>query len=193
MSEKLTTNAENTVDAEAWHNIHNKRTAEIANSLEKTAERESSNAEKESHIKHEALELAAHHENTQLEQHKAKEKKESKEQRPLTKKDIDTSYKKTLTTMQSQLSTPSRAFSKVIHNPVIEKTSDAIGNTVARPNLIISGALGAIVSVAVYFIAKRYGYLLSGSETIILFVAGWAIGAIIEYVRVGFLNSRKNG
>ena len=85
--------------------------------------------------------------------------------------------------VQDQLSAPSRAFSKVIHNPVVEKTSDAIGNTVARPNLIISGALGAIASVIVYFIAKLYGYLLSGSETIILFVAGWSIGAVIEYAR----------
>ena len=110
----------------------------------------------------------------------------------LTKKDIEASYKKTLENVQDQLSAPSRAFSKVIHNPVVEKTSDAIGNTVARPNLIISGALGAIVSVIVYFIAKRYGYLLSGSETIILFVAGWSIGAVIEYARVGFINNRKN-
>ena len=94
--------------------------------------------------------------------------------------------------MQGQLSAPSRAFSRVIHNPVVEKTSDAIGNTVARPNLIISGALGAIASVFVYFIAKRYGYLLSGSETIVLFVAGWAIGAVIEYARVGLLNNRKS-
>ncbi len=117
---------------------------------------------------------------------------EIKEDKPLTKKDIEASYKKTLENVQDQLSAPSRAFSKVIHNPVVEKTSDAIGNTVARPNLIISGALGAIASVVVYFIAKRYGYLLSGSETIILFVAGWSIGAVIEYARVGFINNRKN-
>jgi len=112
--------------------------------------------------------------------------------RVATKKDIEASYKKTLENVQDQLSAPARAFSKVIHNPVVEKTSDAIGNTVARPNLIISGALGAIASVVVYFIAKRYGYLLSGSETIILFVAGWSIGAVIEYARIGFINNRKN-
>ena len=92
--------------------------------------------------------------------------------------------------MQSQLNAPSRAFSKVIHNPVVEKTSDVVGNTVARPNLVIAGALGAIASVVVYIIAKTYGYELSGFETIGLFILGWAIGAIIEYVRVGLLNKR---
>jgi len=186
MSEKLRTTTENAIGTE-WYKANNERSAEIAKSLEKAVEKLPTNIEKDE-ITHEALEIAASHENRQLEKHKTKE---SKEKKPLTKKDIDSSYKKTLTNLQGQLSAPSRAFSKVIHNPVVEKTSDAIGNTVARPNLIISGALGAIASVFVYFIAKRYGYLLSGSETIILFVAGWAAGAVIEYVRVGFLNNRK--
>ena len=191
MSEKLKSTVENAVDTEKLSELSNERAAEIKRSLEeaveKAVEKEKSNAESEN-IEHEAIEIAARHE----EQQEKKESKEIKEDKPLTKKDIEASYKKTLENVQDQLSAPSRAFSKVIHNPVVEKTSDAIGNTVARPNLIISGALGAIASVVVYFIAKRYGYLLSGSETIILFVAGWSIGAVIEYARVGFINNRKN-
>ena len=189
MSEKLKSTVENTVDTKELAKLSNERAAEIERSLEKAAaEKEKSNAEKENSIKHEAIKIAARQERRQ----EQKESKEIKEDKPLTKKDIEASYKKTLENVQDQLSAPSRAFSKVIHNPVVEKTSDAIGNTVARPNLIISGALGAIASVVVYFIAKRYGYLLSGSETIILFVAGWSIGAVIEYARVGFINNRKN-
>ena len=189
MSEKLKSTSENSIDTEAWHNVNNEKSTEITKSLEKAIEKEKSNAENENNIKHEAIELATRHENEQTEKRQSKETKEDK---PLTKKDIDNSYKKTLTNVQNQLSAPSRAFSKVIHNPVVEKTSDAIGNTIARPNLIISGALGAIASVFVYFIAKRYGYLLSGSEVIVLFVAGWSIGAVIEYARIGFINNRKN-
>jgi len=188
MSEKLKSTVENAVDTKKLAELSNERAAEIKRSLEEAAEKavekEKSNAE----IKHEAIEIATRQEKQQ----EQKESKEIKEDKPLTKKDIEASYKKTLKNVQDQLSAPSRAFSKVIHNPVVEKTSDAIGNTVARPNLIISGALGAIASVVVYFIAKRYGYLLSGSETIILFVAGWSIGAVIEYARVGFINNRKN-
>lgn len=110
--------------------------------------------------------------------------------RQITKADRTDSYRKTMKKMQSELSPASRTFSKVIHNPAVEKASEAIGSTVARPNLIIAGALGAISSVVVYFIARHYGYVLSGSETIILFGCGWVIGAIIEYARVGFLNKR---
>ena len=192
MSEKLKSTVENAVDTKKLAELSNERAAEIKRSLEEAAEKavekEKSNAENENSIKHEAIEIAARQEKQQ----EQKESKEIKKDKPLTKKDIEASYKKTLENVQDQLSAPSRAFSKVIHNPVVEKTSDAIGNTVARPNLIISGALGAIASVVVYFIAKRYGYLLSGSETIILFVAGWSIGAVIEYARVGFINNRKN-
>ena len=110
--------------------------------------------------------------------------------RQITKADRTNSYRKTMEKMQSELPPASRTFSKVIHNPAIEKASEAIGSTVARPNLIIAGALGAIASVIVYFIARRYGYVLSGSETIILFICGWVIGAIVEYARIGFLNKR---
>lgn len=110
--------------------------------------------------------------------------------RQITKDDRAASYQKTMKKMQSELPPASRTFSKVIHNPAVEKASEAIGNTVARPNLIIAGALGAIASVIVYFVARHYGYVLSGSETIILFGCGWVIGAIIEYARVGFLNKR---
>ena len=187
MSEKLKSTVENAVDTRELADLSREKAAEIERSLEKAVKEEKSNAESEN-IEHEAIEIATRHE----EQQEKKESKEIKEDKPLTKKDIEASYKKTLENVQDQLSAPSRAFSKVIHNPVVEKTSDAIGNTVARPNLIISGALGAIASVVVYFIAKRYGYLLSGSETIILFVAGWSIGAVIEYARVGFINNRRN-
>lgn len=113
------------------------------------------------------------------------------ERKQFTKADREASYQHTMKQMRTKLSPSSHAFSKVIHSPVVEKTSDIVGNTVARPNLIIAGALGAILSVIVYFIAKRYGYVLSGSETIILFVCGWIVGALFEYVRVGF-SGRKN-
>jgi len=135
--------------------------------------------------RHEALEQAETSQTVETEKPSAPETP-----RQITKDDRTASYQKTMKKMQSELPPASRAFSKVIHNPAVEKASEAIGNTVARPNLIIAGALGAIASVIVYFVARHYGYVLSGSETIILFGCGWVIGAIIEYARVGFLNKR---
>lgn len=142
----------------------------------------------------EATKLEAIAEAEKSEQQKNSEKQKKAERAPkelLTKEVIETKYQKTLDDMQTNLpSKASRTFSRVIHNPVIEKTSEVVGNTVARPNLVISGAIGAIASVIVYFIARKYGYPLSGFETIGLFILGWAIGAIIEFARVGFLNKK---
>lgn len=142
----------------------------------------------------EATKLEALAEAEKSEQQKTSEKQKKVETAPkelLTKEVVEAKYQQTLTDMQSNLpSKASKAFSKVIHNPVVEKTSETIGNTIARPNLVISGAIGAIASVIIYFIARKYGYPLSGFETIGLFILGWAIGAIIEFARVGFLNKK---
>lgn len=105
--------------------------------------------------------------------------------RKVTKKQKDAEYKKTLKAVQSQMNAPSRAFSKVIHNPVVEKTSDVVGATVARPNAILAGSVTALILVSlVYLIAKHYGYVLSGSETIASFALGWLLGIAIDYIRV---------
>ena len=158
-----------------------------------TAEQLERRAEQAAERQHEKLDDARHE---ALEQAEARQTAEtgkpaaSETPRQITKADRTDSYRKTMKKMQSELPPASRTFSKVIHNPAVEKASEAIGSTIARPNLIIAGALGAIASVIIYFVARHYGYVLSGSETIILFGCGWVIGAIIEYARVGFLNKR---
>ena len=164
--------------------------SEIERSTAEQLERRAEQAAERQHEKlddarHEALEQAEARQTAETEKPAA-----SETPRQITKADRTDSYRKTMEKMQSELPPASRTFSKVIHNPAVEKASEAIGSTVARPNLIIAGALGAISSVVVYFIARHYGYVLSGSETIILFGCGWVIGAIIEYARVGFLNKR---
>ena len=161
--------------------------AELEKQLERNAEK--SGEQNPDEARHEIERIAIEAEKTQeKEQHASVEKVE---QKPITKRDIEEKYQETMKHMRSQLPAPSRAFSKVIHNPIVEKTSDVIGNTVARPNLIIAGSLGAIASVVVYVLARTYGYELSGFETIGLFLLGWLIGAIFEYARVGFLNNKS--
>lgn len=86
---------------------------------------------------------------------------------------------------QAEMSTPERAFSRVIHNPVIEKVSDIAGNTIARPDAILSGAVFAfILTLAIYILAKQSGYPLTGTETIAAFIIGWAIGNIYDFAKV---------
>lgn len=86
---------------------------------------------------------------------------------------------------QSELPPLSRAFSRVIHNPVVEKTSDVVGGTIARPNAILSGAIFAfLITLGIYVIARANGYPLSGSETIAGFIAGWVIGILYDFFKV---------
>jgi hypothetical protein len=103
----------------------------------------------------------------------------------ISKKEKTASYKKHMKQVQAELPAPQRAFSKVIHSPVVEKSSEFIGATVARPNAILSGAVVAFfVVLAVYVIAKNLGYALSGFETIGAFIVGWVIGILYDYFKV---------
>lgn len=103
----------------------------------------------------------------------------------ISKKQKDASFKRQMKEIQAKEPPVSRAFSKVIHNKVVEKTSDVVGATVARPNAILAGAFTAFVlTLAIYVTAKIIGYELSGFETIGAFIVGWVIGVIYDYLRV---------
>jgi hypothetical protein len=98
---------------------------------------------------------------------------------------LDESYKRTMKHVQDELPASSRIYSNIIHNKVIEKMSDIVGNTIARPNAILLGAVVAFVlTLLTYTVAKTIGYALSGFETIGAFIIGWLIGIIYDYLRV---------
>jgi hypothetical protein len=102
----------------------------------------------------------------------------------ISKKEKEASFKKEMARVQAELSPPARVFSKFIHSKPVEKTSEVIGATLARPNAILSGAIVAFVLVlAVYLLAKQLGYVLSGFETIGAFIVGWVIGVLYDYFR----------
>lgn len=99
-------------------------------------------------------------------------------------------YKDIMRHTQAELTPASRTFSKVIHHPVVEQASAAIGATIARPNAILFGALFAlIISGGIYAIARYYGYALSGFEAIGSFAIGWVFGMLVDFVRLAV---RKN-
>jgi len=108
-----------------------------------------------------------------------------------TKHQKQTEYKKTLKSIQKEMNPAERTFSKVIHNPVVEATSEVAGKTVARPAALLAGSLAALIlTTVVYVTAKYYGYVLSGFEWIATFLIGWAIGLIIDWIRVVILGKR---
>lgn len=120
------------------------------------------------------------------------DRKREEEKRALTKserhkgapsrKQLRESFSTEMKSVQAEMGPGGRIFSKIIHNPVVEKTSDAISSTLARPNAMLSGSIAAFVSITVfYFVAHHYGYQMSGFETIGAFVAGWLIGILYDY------------
>lgn len=171
------------------HEAHDR----IGKQLEREANRAETNAERQKNI-HEAMEVARNTAESATEKTHSKEAKRSqqtRERRVLTKADRKQAFDKTMHTVQSQLSAPSRTFSKFIHHPVVEKVSDVAGNTIARPNAILSGSLAALIlTLAIYFIARRNGYPLSGTEMLAAFVIGWVVGNIIDYARIALGRSK---
>jgi len=155
--------------------------------LEKKAERLESNETTAEKAKIEANELALSVEAGSAEKKikAAKENAPARRRGGISKNEKNVAYKKYKKQIQAELPPMERAFSKFIHAPGVEKTSEIIGSTIARPNAILSGAVVAFFLVlAVYLVAKTLGYVLSGFETIGAFIVGWVIGVLYDYFRV---------
>lgn len=99
------------------------------------------------------------------------------------KKKRQAAYDATLKEIRSEMTPGEKVASTIIHNKVVEPVSDFVGATIARPNAMLSGSIAAFIAVTVvYFVAKNYGYQLSGFETIGAFIAGWLLGIFYDYI-----------
>ncbi|MFZ2544477.1 MAG: hypothetical protein WAW80_00685 [Candidatus Saccharimonadales bacterium] len=138
-----------------------------------------------------AIEIAKQAENHESKTHPNTSPAENRRVAP-SKKQRENTFKSSIKEVQGEMDPTSRLTSKVIHNPLIEKTSDIVGSTVARPNAMLSGSISAFIFVTLfYFIAKNYGYQLSNFETIAAFVIGWVFGLIYDYFRILIQGNRK--
>jgi hypothetical protein len=185
MKESLKFNNEAKISHEGLNDLRTETHNRAAEVIKNRVEKESSLAEKSEAEAREQLEKVI--EKSEAEEVKQEKKKQpAKAERLITKEDRKDSFKKTMETVQSQLPKSSRTFSKVIHNPTIEKVSEVTGRTVARPNAILSGSVAAFVlTLAIYTLAKINGYPLSGFETIAAFTIGWLAGMLFDYIRIG--------
>ena len=128
------------------------------------------------------LELAKEQErakNEKGEQHDKDVKSPSK----YTKQEKRQAYKKEIKKVQSQLPRGSRAFSKVVHNPVIETISDATAKTIFRPSALIGGSItGLVLGLIIYLVARYYGYPISTMTLVLLLIVGAILGVIVELI-----------
>lgn len=90
-------------------------------------------------------------------------------------------YDRMLKKVQRNLRPTEKAFSKVIHKPVVETASNIGGATIARPSGILGGGIAALVgSSLVFFMSKRYGFEYSSAVFFLMFIAGFGAGIIGE-------------
>ncbi len=86
-------------------------------------------------------------------------------------------FSQTLSSVQRKLPGLSRTFSAAIHAPAVEKASEVLESTVARPSVLLGTTWTAlIVGTAFYLTARHYGYALSGSELLFSFIVGALLG-----------------
>ncbi len=102
---------------------------------------------------------------------------------PHTKADKEHSFNTIMHHVRSNMSKPEQTFSKFIHRPMVEKTSEALGKTIARPSGVAGATVAAFIGLlSIYSIAKFAGFELSGSEMPLLLLAGFGFGLFTEWV-----------
>ena len=92
-------------------------------------------------------------------------------------------FRRSLTNARLHMRAPSRAFSKAIHQPVVEKISDLAAPTIARPSGILGGGIFALLGSGILlYITKHYGYRYNYLVFIVLFIGGFIAGMIVELI-----------
>ena len=113
----------------------------------------------------------------------SKPQSEKRQPKPIhTKADKLHSFNTIMHHARAQMSKPEKTFSKFVHSPAVEKTSEILGNTVARPSGVLGASVAAFIGLlSVYSVARFAGFQLSGSEMPLLLLAGFGSGLFIEW------------
>lgn len=119
----------------------------------------------------------------QAKQEQAEPTKASAPSRLLSGLDRKQAYADTMASVQRHLSKSSRAFSKAIHNPAVDKASEVVGQTVLRPSVTLGATSTALlVGGFTYWLAKHYGYAINGTTILLSLIVGGLAGVLVEGV-----------
>lgn len=76
-----------------------------------------------------------------------------------------------------------RPLSKFIHNDVVEAVSEFSEKTIARPSGLLAGGITSfLVSIAVLWMCRYFGYEYNYYVGIVSFAAGFIIGIVGEFI-----------
>jgi hypothetical protein len=105
---------------------------------------------------------------------------------------LDANYSDTLGSVQNRLSPGSRTFSKIIHAPAVEHSSELLERTIMRPSVVMGTTWTAfIVGLIFYLTARYYGFKLSGGEMLLALFGGALLGLTLEGIWY-FIRQRGN-
>lgn len=180
-------NSEQSFNAEQLAEDAERQNELISEDLERRNERDRKSPEKLEEIRREAFERAKESAKDNQQEKVVERSNNERFNGPISRRDRDLSFHKTMSEVQSQLSPLEKGFSKIIHNQAIERASDFTGKTAARPNAILAGSISAfLITIVVLLVARHYGYMLSGFESLGAFIIGWILGLIYDLLRVLF-------
>ncbi len=185
MSEKITSSPEN------------QERFEVKSSAERSEHKARTTGEKPQEHDKEKIENLRH--NAEVEAKSSKEisidkvgEKNATDHYMVTKELKAQALKRGLTRARKHLSSADKAFSKLIHQPVVDGLSAIGEKTIARPKGILTGSILALAgSSYVLFSAKHYGYVYNYWIVFVLFAGGYLAGLAIELLFFAFKRSSR--
>lgn len=101
-------------------------------------------------------------------------------------------YDRTLKDVQRKLPKSARILSKITHNKTVEAISNVSATTIARPSGILGGSTCAFIgSVGLLYYSKHYGFTYNYGLFLLLFFAGFLVGALIELAVWSFYRAKR--
>lgn len=103
------------------------------------------------------------------------------------------SVRRELKNLQRKEKVPVRAFSQLVHAPVIRQVSELAGSTVSRPSGMLGAGLTALVGTSGYlYLARHIGFQYNYLIFLLLLAGGFIIGLVLEAaVHVATASRRK--
>lgn len=90
-------------------------------------------------------------------------------------------FRRSMIQIRRHLSKSEQSFSKVVHQPVVDRVSNIASKTIARPSGILWGAAFMFIgSVLLLIISKRYGFTYNYLVGLIFLITGYIFGCFIE-------------
>ncbi|MDQ3093560.1 MAG: hypothetical protein M3Q70_00040 [bacterium] len=131
--------------------------------------------------------------NSEIEAKSAEKSHDQPHSHHITKDIKKVTFQRSMVRVRKRLSTPNKVLSSVVHQPAVERVSEAAGRTIARPSGVLGGGLFAFIgTLLLLYVTRKYGYEFNYLVFFMLFVGGFMIGAILELLLFSVKSSKAS-